>query len=136
MIYFAYGANLCRAHMRLWCPESEPLVTASLRDHRLVFRFWADLEPSRRDRVLGALYEVPKADVASLDEFEDCPELYERVAVEVRTRSGRVEAVTYRMHRGYDFAPPAPEYLALVEQGYADWGLDPEMLPLRTVGQR
>ncbi len=135
MIYFAYGANLCRAHMNLWCPGSEPLATASLPDHRLVLRFWADLEPSPHDRVLGALYEVPEADLASLDEYEDCPELYERVALEVRTADGPVGAITYRMHEGYAFAPPAPEYLALIQQGYEDWGLDPEALPLKTVGQ-
>lgn len=132
MIYFAYGANLCRAHMKLWCPDSRPLVAAVLPDHRLVFRFWADLEPSGGDRALGALYEVPESDVPSLDEYEDCPELYRRVTVTVRTEDGAVEAATYRMHPGYEFAPPAEAYLALIEQGYEDWGLEVETLPLKT----
>ncbi len=42
-LYFAYGANLNRSHMALWCPESEPLQPAFLHDHRIVFRFWCDV---------------------------------------------------------------------------------------------
>lgn len=131
MIYFAYGANLCRAHMALWCPNSEPLAAAELADHRLVFRIWADVVPSAGDRVLGALYEVADKDRASLEEFEDCPGLYGRIGVQVRTPEGPVDAVAYRMHEARPFAPPSSEYLALIEQGYEDWRLDPGLLPVK-----
>lgn len=63
MLYFAYGANLCRTHMALWCPESRPIAGAVLPDHRLVFRFWADVVPSGGDEVHGALYEVTERDL-------------------------------------------------------------------------
>jgi len=46
MHYFAYGANLSRAHMQLWCPSSRPLVAATLPNHRLVFRCRADIVAS------------------------------------------------------------------------------------------
>ena len=131
MIYFAYGANLCKAHMALWCPGAEPIEPAILRDYRLVFRFWADIAPSRGDVVHGGLYRVTKGDQASLEEFEDCPVLFERVGACVRTARGTVEAVTYRMRPGYSFAPPAEEYLRLIHQGYRDWGLDPALLPIQ-----
>jgi gamma-glutamylcyclotransferase (GGCT)/AIG2-like uncharacterized protein YtfP len=131
MIYFAYGANLCKAHMALWCPGSEPLIPAVLPGHRLVFRFWADIVPSAGDNVHGALYQVTKSDLVDLEEFEDCPALSEQVGIEVRSAEGLVDAVTYRMRPGYSFAPPAEEYLRLIEQGYKDWSLDPAVLPLR-----
>ena len=131
MIYFAYGANLCRAHMALWCPHSEPLVAAELSDHRLVFRVWADVVPSPGDRVPGALYEVADEDRASLEEFEDCPGLCGCLGVQVLTSQGPVDAVTYRMHGARPFAPPSLEYLALIEQGYEDWRLDPGLIPVK-----
>ncbi len=135
MLYFAYGANLSKAHMRLWCPSARPVGVATLADHRLAFRFWADLAPSPGDTVHGALYEIADADRAGLDEYEDCPVLYERVPVRVRTEDGPVEAVTYCMKPGYGFAPPAREYLNLILQGFEDWELDVELLPVATLGQ-
>lgn len=131
MLYFAYGANLCRTHMALWCPESRPIAGAVLPDHRLVFRFWADVVPSGGDEVHGALYEVTERDLASLDEYEDCPALYQRVNVTVRTTDGPCEALTYQMRPGYTFTPPVPDYWHLVAKGYKDWGIDWQTLPAR-----
>jgi len=129
-IYFAYGANLNRNHMGLWCPNSSPLEPAVLPDHRLVFRFWADLLPAPGHQLPGALYRLGQGDLQWLDEYEDCPRLYEHVAIHVVTaRHHRVEAMTYRARPGHPFAPPAAEYLATVRQGYLDWALDPADLP-------
>ena len=132
MLYFAYGVNLNRAHMRLWCPSSAPAGQAALADHRLAFRVWADVVPSPGDEVSGALYQIAAADLEALDEYEDYPSLYERVRVTVQTESGPVEAFTYRMRAGRPFALPDDDYLGLIEQGYKDWGLDPALLPMRT----
>jgi gamma-glutamylcyclotransferase len=132
MHYFAYGTNLSRAHMHLWCPSARPLVAAALPDHRLAFRCWADIVPSEGDRTPGALYEISPVDLEPLDEYEDFPDLYDRIRVTAETESGPVEAFAYRMRPGHVFAPPAPEYLGLIEQGYRDWGLDPALLPIRT----
>ena len=130
LIYFAYGANLNRNHMALWCPHSMPLETAVLRDHRLVFRFWCDVMATPGRQVPGALYRLGEGDLRWLDEFEDCPQLYRHVTVEVTCAGGEVvQAMTYQMHPGHPFAPPDPEYLAIVRQGYADWGYDPAALP-------
>jgi gamma-glutamylcyclotransferase (GGCT)/AIG2-like uncharacterized protein YtfP len=131
MHYFTYGANLSRAHMQLWCPSARPLTAAALPDYRLAFRYWADIVPSGGDRAPGALYEISAADLATLDEYEDFPDLYDRICVTAETESGPVEAFAYRMRPGHAFAPPASEYLSLIEQGYEDWGLDPALLPIR-----
>jgi hypothetical protein len=128
LVYFAYGANLCRAHMALWCPDAEPLCRVFLPHWRLVFRAWADLTPSAPDRVPGALYKIGPRDLASLEEFKDCPRLYRRLHVRVMTESGPVEAMTYRMNAGQRLALPEEEYLNLLLEGYEDWGLDPQVL--------
>ncbi len=130
MLYFAYGANLSLAHMRLWCPGGRPIARAALPNHRLVFRFWCDLLRSAGEQVQGALYDVPYGDMRSLDESEDCPDLYEPRGVQVRTSAGATEALAYQMRPGLGFAPPSEAYLALVRQGYDDWGLDRALLPL------
>jgi gamma-glutamylcyclotransferase (GGCT)/AIG2-like uncharacterized protein YtfP len=122
-LYFAYDANLSLAHMRLWCPDAEPLVKAELVDWRLVFRTWADIVPSQGDFVRGALYEIGSKDLAALDKLQDVPELYHRIWVRVLTRSGAVEAIAYRMDPGHPLAAPDPDYLNLITQGYEDWAL-------------
>jgi len=124
-LYFTYGANLSRAHMALWCPDAVPLVRATLPDHRLVFRYWADFEPSPGDRVPGALYEVSLRDLATLDQFEDCPVLYRRIHARVVSERMVFDAMTYQMNPGHPFALPHPDYLELILQGYQDWKLDP-----------
>ena len=69
-------------------------------------------------------------DLRWLDEYEDCPRLYERRTFSVRADDGqRFDAVAYQMKSGHPFAPPDPEYLAIVRQGYLDWAFDPALLP-------
>ncbi len=67
MIYFAYGSNLNPGQMAERCPEYRSLGVARLPGHRLCFpRFSptrrcasAGFEPSPRDVLWGALYEIP-----------------------------------------------------------------------------
>lgn len=128
--YFAYGANLSRNHMFLWCPRATPLAKATLADYRLVFRFWCDLLPAEGRQVPGALYRLGEGDLKWLDEFEDCPRLYEHITVTVTTERGeRIEAMTYKIKSGQAFAPPNRDYLAIVHVGYRDWDYDPGELP-------
>jgi len=124
VLYFAYGANLSRAHMAVWCPQSTPAGRAGLADHRLVFRTWADIVESPGDAVQGALYRVSPRDLAALDEFEECPELYHRINVTVRSDAGQAEAVAYRMNPGHPLGLPDNDYVRLILQGYEDWRLD------------
>jgi gamma-glutamylcyclotransferase (GGCT)/AIG2-like uncharacterized protein YtfP len=122
--FFAYGANLSRAHMAMWCPGSTPVGTAHLADHRLVFRTWADITASPGHAVQGALYQVSPRDLVALDEFADCPALYHRIQVTVQTEAGPAEAIAYRMNPGHPLALPDNDYVRLVLQGYEDWRLD------------
>ena len=129
-LYFAYGANMNRNHMALWCPNSTPLEPAVLPGFRMVFRFWCDLLEHKGGQAPGALYRLGPGDLKWLDQYEDCPRLYEHLMVRVRTQDGReIAAMTFRTRGGHPFAPPDKEYLAVVRQGYVDWGYDPNLLP-------
>ena len=128
VLYFAYGADLSRAHLALWCPAARPLLKAALRDWRLVFRQWADLVPSPGDAVPGGLYEMDPRDLQALDECMDSPALYHQITICVETPAGPASAVGYRMNPGHPLALPDADYLDLILRGYADWNLDPAAL--------
>ncbi len=127
-LYFAYDANLSQAHMGLWCPSAAAVSQAALPDYRLVFRTWADVIPSVGDTVQGCLYEVSPRDLVALDEFEDCPDLYRRIAVRVLAQGRPIDAMTYQMNPGHPLCLPNPDYLNLVLEGYKDWDLDMALL--------
>ncbi len=126
MHYFSYGSNLSVAAMKARCPAAVPISKAALPDHRLVFRTWADVEPCPGHSVPGVLWTVTATCEAALDLYEDVSGgLYRRLAVLVR-RDGvpePVSALIYRMNRaGYE--APDRDTLALIQAGYADFGLD------------
>lgn len=132
MYCFAYGSSLNRTQMAERCPDSLPKFTASLPNYRLIFTGWsrkrrggvASIKPSRGDKVLGAIYEVSVRDLARLDKHEGYPDVYDRLKVTVYRDTGEpVEAVTYIKARQPEETRPSPEYLAVIQQGYRDWGL-------------
>jgi len=132
MYYFAYNTHLNKKQMSGHCPGSKPRFTAELPNYKLIFTGWsrqwrggiASIKLSRRDKVLGAVYEIPDTDLARLDRFEDCPGSYSRLKVMVYRDTGEpVEAVTYIKSRQSEETKPSPEYLSIIQQGYRDWGL-------------
>jgi len=132
MYYFAYGSGLNRKQMAERCPECQPGFTASLPNYKLIFTGWlrqwrggvASIKPSRGDKVLGAIYEVSDRDLVRLDKHEGYPDVYNRLKVTVYRDTGEpVEAITYIKARQPEETKPSPEYLAVIQQGYRDWGL-------------
>ena len=130
MYYFAYAANLNRKQMRERCPESKPMFLATLPNYKLVFAGWsrqwrggtATIQLVRGERVRGAVYEVSERDLRRLDKYEGCPGNYDRRKVTVFDEDGSpVEVVTYIKSGQLEEAPPAKEYLAVIQQGYRDW---------------
>ncbi len=114
------------------CPGCQPRFSAELPNYRLIFTGWsrqwrggvASIKSSRGDKVLGAIYEVPDTDLARLDKYEGCPDTYSRLKVVVYRDTGEAaEAVTYIKNRQSEEAKPSPKYLAVIRQGYIDWGL-------------
>ena len=132
MYYFAYASNLSRKQMAERCPDSKPVFVATLPNYKLIFAGWsrqwrggyATIMLSNGDKVLGALYEVSERDLKRLDSYEDCPRKYSRLKVTVFDEDGnQVETVTYVKSGRLEETQPSKEYLAIVQQGYRDWGL-------------
>ena len=132
MYYFAYATDLNRQQMRERCPQAKPVSIVTLHHYKLVFAGWsrkwrggvATIQPFRGERVLGAIYEVSEADLRRLDKYQDTPGLYTRVNIGVNDDFGElIEAVTYVRSGRADEAAPSKEYLAVIQQGYRDWGI-------------
>jgi hypothetical protein len=127
-LLFAYASNLNREHMLERCPAAEVLDTATLAEHRLVFRYGADLEPHPGAAAVGVVWRLNADDTLALDHYEGCPSLYRKDFRHVQLAGGEaVEVMLYRMNReGY--APPPEDYLELIRDGYRDFGLSEVLL--------
>ena len=127
-LLFAYASNLNRDRMADRCPMAEPLGTATLADHRLVFRHGADVEPHAGSTTLGVVWRLTPEDLVALDHYEGFPSLYRKDFRVVQLAGGdTVECQIYRMNReGY--APPPADYLAIIRDGYQDFGLPEAVL--------
>ena len=130
MHYFAYGSNLSRKQMLERCPGGKPRFTASLPNYKLIFTGWsrkwrggtASIKRFKGERVTGALYEVSEGDLKLLDKHEGSE--YGRLNVLAVTEDGDpVEAVTHIKRELSEETQPSREYLAIMRQGYKDWGI-------------
>jgi gamma-glutamylcyclotransferase (GGCT)/AIG2-like uncharacterized protein YtfP len=134
MNYFAYADNLSKKIMAEKCPGNKPKFTAVLPNYKLTFtgyaRQWkgptASIKSFRGQRVEGAVYEITDEQAKKLDRLEDYPTTYDHIKVFVWTDSDEsVEAMTYiKKDQSSAEAPPSPEYLNAIRQGYKDWGIE------------
>lgn len=132
MNYFAYASNLNKKQMQERCPDARPLQVATLSHYRLVFMGWsrkwrggyANIQPFRGEKVIGAVYEVSEEDMKKLDRYEDCPATYNRINVILNDDLGRrIDAVAYIRAGSAEANPPSEAYRAAIVQGYRDWGI-------------
>jgi len=130
--YFAYASNLNKKQMKERCPAARPASIVTLHHYKLAFSGWsrkwrggvATIRPFRGEKVLGAIYELSEEDLRRLDKYEGVPDLYTRVNVGVNDDfGGLIEAVTYVRTGRADEAQPSKEYVAVIKQGYRDWGI-------------
>lgn len=132
MYYFAYASNLNKKQMLERAPDSKPMFVATLPNYKLVFAGWsrqwkggyATIKLSRSDKVIGAIYEVSERDLRRLDSYEGYPANYNRINVTVFDEDGNpVEVLTYIKAGQIEETQPSKEYLAVIRQGYRDWGI-------------
>jgi len=130
--YFAYGSNLNRKQMLERCPDSKPKCVATLHNYQLVFVGWsrklrggvATIKRFGGEKVLGAVYDISEQCLRRLDRCEGYPHDYDRLKVTVFNEFGEpIEAITYIKSGQLEEAPPSKEYLAVIQQGYRDWGI-------------
>jgi gamma-glutamylcyclotransferase (GGCT)/AIG2-like uncharacterized protein YtfP len=130
-LYFAYGANLDRAHMTRLCPSAEAQGLAQLDKHR-VFIAAAGFASVRPDKgtVHGVLWQVSERDFVALDGYESVPTgLYRRETRTVRLRDAAVEAAVYVAS---DARPGRPRraYRAMIVAAAREWNLPEEHVRL------
>jgi gamma-glutamylcyclotransferase len=132
VLYFAYAHDLDRKQMKERAPDSRPRVTAALPNFRLVFLGWsrqwkgglATIRGTHGARVAGGVYEISDRDLRHLDNLEGYPRDSNRINVTVFTEDGEaLKAVTYIKTSQAEETRPSPEYLAVIQQGYRDWGI-------------
>ena len=124
VIYFAYGANLNLDGMNMRCPGNKPLCRAVLNDYRFMFKGVANIEAVVDHNVHGALYEISKEHLQSLDRFEGYPRLYIRKTVPVITEDNReLQVVVYQMTDRNQYSSPSSGYLNIILAGCRQWQL-------------
>ena len=87
MNYFAYGSNMDVQQMAVRCPDAVVVGTACLPGHRFLINTHgvATVVPSQGEVVYGVLWEISKADEASLDHYEGVASgFYRKLTARVR----------------------------------------------------
>ena len=130
--YFAYASNINRKQMAERCPEAKARAVATLPNFKLVFTGYsrlckgavATIRGSQGDKVIGAVYEISEAGLRKLDKHENYPVDYKHLDVRVFTDGGgSFDAATFIKARIEEEGQPSPEYRAVIQQGYRDWGI-------------
>lgn len=130
-LYFAFGANLDAARLRLSCPSARFVTSARLPGHRLAFtvespRTWhggvGDVLPTPGDEIWGAIWIIDGEESHELDTQEGLfrdPPVYRRYEVSIETPAGdRVNCRSYQV-----VAPsatqiaPSPRYKETILRG-------------------
>jgi gamma-glutamylcyclotransferase (GGCT)/AIG2-like uncharacterized protein YtfP len=100
------------------CPGAVCLGPAWINDYALVFRYFADIEPSAGNWCDGVLWEITEDNLAALDQLEGYPWHYTRFSVVVHTDRGSDTALVYQMTDQSYEQPPSGHYYRMVAEGY------------------
>lgn len=129
-LYISYGSNLCKRQMRRRCPTARPLGKFMMKDARLVFRVYADLDLIPGAVVPCGLWSINEADERALDAYEGTGHgagyYKEYILLSYAGRPRR--AMVYLMRAGEGVAPPSQSYADTIREGYQDFGIDPKYL--------
>ena len=116
-LYFAYGANMDRAHMARTAPTARPLGIASLADHRISIgkSGYGTVIPTPGHQVPGFLWHLEAADEAALDAFEGVAEgYYRKDHLQVTDSLGAIHGVMAYRATDDRAGEAHPDYLAQV----------------------
>jgi cation transport regulator ChaC len=140
MLYFAYGSNMDWEQMRMRCPSSSFVTTATLPGHRLAFTRRskirkcgvADVVPAPFGEVWGVVYRiVRRADIERLDRREGFRargrmNAYQRRTVHVHANGNpmrRMSVDVYQARRHVLAPPPSEDYMGHLLRGAHHWAL-------------
>ncbi len=121
MLYFAFGSNLNRKQIKRRCKNSRFISCHILKNYQLVFRSKygaADIQRKKGSSVLGAIYDINKADEKKLDAYEEFPKVYVKKYFKILGK----KVMFYYMSSKTKQTEPPRRYLNLIIQGYEDCG--------------
>ena len=131
MLYFAFGSNLNRKQIKRRCKNSRFISRHILKNYQLVFRSKygaADIQKKKGSSVLGAIYDINKADEKKLDAYEEFPKVYVKKYFKILGK----KVMFYYMSNKTKQTEPSRRYLSSIIQGYKDCGYkDSHILVLR-----
>lgn len=140
LFYLAYGSNLSLERMTTRCPDARVAGTAKIHGYRLLFKksksgFYATIEQDANCYVPTLVYKISEFDEALLNRYEGYPKYYYKryFQLPVTTlRGGRLkgqkQCMAYVLHEERLLGEPGMEYYRLLDDGYAQWGFDVEIL--------
>jgi len=121
--YFAYGSNLSVAQMHQRCPDAVLSGFGCLRNYRLDFTHYskgwecgvADIVRSEGENVCGLVYLISESDLASLDQYEGYPDVFDRVQETVWINETSMTGVwVYSVREKQKFIAPSVAYLRII----------------------
>ena len=121
MLYFAFGSNLNRKQIKRRCKNSRFISRHILKNYQLVFRSKygaADIQRKKGSSVLGAIYDINKAEEKKLDAYEDFPKVYVKKYFKIWGK----KVMFYYMSSKTKQTEPSRRYLNSIIQGYKDCG--------------
>ena len=121
MLYFAFGSNLNRKQIKRRCKNSRFISRHILKNYQLVFRSKygaADIQRKKGSSVLGAIYDINKADEKKLDAYEEFPKVYVKKYFKIWGK----KVMFYYMSSKTKQTEPTRRYLNSIIQGYKDCG--------------
>jgi gamma-glutamylcyclotransferase (GGCT)/AIG2-like uncharacterized protein YtfP len=131
MLYFAFGSNLNRKQIKRRCKNSRFISRHILKNYQLAFRSKygaADIQRKKGSSVLGAIYDISKADEKKLDVYEEFPKVYVKKYFKILGK----KVMFYYMFNKTKQTEPSRIYLSSIIQGYKDCGYkDSHILVLR-----
>lgn len=129
MYMISYGMNTNVESMRARAPTAVCLGKVTLPRHKLVFKYFADVEPSTNS-IEAVLWSIDKAVLRAMDHCEGYPTFYQRKQVQVEYAGQYVTAWVYYMHADTEYCPPPAAYLNMITEGYASAGISLSSLEL------
>lgn len=132
MKYFSYGSNMSIKRIKKRVPSAKILGITTLKKHKLLFhkiskdgsgKCDAFFTNSKKDIVVGVLYDITKEDKKSLDKAEGLGFGYDEKQVELYINDKKISAVTYIATKYNDMLKPYDWYKKHVLTGANDAGL-------------
>ena len=131
MKYFAYGSNMNPERMKDRGVDFIKSKAGILRNYKLTFSKicsennksgYANIVANKNSIVEGVVYEINDNDILKLDTFEDYPEKYNRIELDIELKDKTTtKAITYIATKGEikNGLKPTKEYLNHLLKGKA-----------------